>query len=183
MIALSTFSLRPAVLAAGLLFAATSAMPAFGQDGGPGRGPGGRNGGAGIVSQLEGLGLDPATVKTDLEGLSRDERIAYLEGLGISLPEPALHANGIGAQLTALGLDPATVLAGLEGLSKEERRAELEALGVVFPEPPVGRVGIVDQLEALGLDPDTVKAELEGMDRDARRAYLESLGVTVTARR
>lgn len=40
----------------------------------------------GIGAQIEALGLDRAEVRARLDGLSRDERIAYLQSLGVQLP-------------------------------------------------------------------------------------------------
>ena len=41
----------------------------------------------GIAAQIRALGLDQAAVKANLEGLSRDARITYLQNLGVRLPE------------------------------------------------------------------------------------------------
>ena len=41
----------------------------------------------GIGAQIEALGLDRAALKSQLEALSRDERAAYLQSLGVHLPE------------------------------------------------------------------------------------------------
>lgn len=101
-----------------------------------GQGPGGPRA-ANIGSQLEELGFDPDLVRADLDGLSREERRAALEGLGVIIPErPERDGGRIGEQLDALGLDSDEVRASLEGLDRDDRRAALEDLGVVFPERP-----------------------------------------------
>lgn len=41
----------------------------------------------GIGAQIEALGLDRAEIRAKLDGLSREERIAYLQTLGVRLPE------------------------------------------------------------------------------------------------
>jgi hypothetical protein len=41
----------------------------------------------GIAAQISALGLDQAAVKANLEGLSHDARITYLQTLGVRLPE------------------------------------------------------------------------------------------------
>ncbi|MDX2223865.1 MAG: hypothetical protein SFV21_14025 [Rhodospirillaceae bacterium] len=128
MFTLSKTEKLTAALAAAIVAGSLAAAPVSA------RGPGG-----GIVAQLEALGLDPAEVRADLEGLSREERRAYLENLGVELPETpvrdGVRAN-IAEQLEALGLDPEEVRADLEGLSREERRAYLADLGVTIPERP-----------------------------------------------
>lgn len=57
--------------------AAASASVSMAQDSRP----------AGIGVQIEALGLDRAEIRAKLDSLSRDERIAYLQSLGIQLPE------------------------------------------------------------------------------------------------
>ena len=63
---------------------------------------------SGIAAQITALGLDQAAVKATLDGLSRDERITYLQNLGVRLPEtvarplPAL-ADGAAPQFTTSG--------------------------------------------------------------------------------
>lgn len=52
----------------------------------------------GIGAQIEALGLDRAELRARLAGLSRDERIAYLQSLGVHLPE------GVARPETAPGL-------------------------------------------------------------------------------
>ncbi len=49
----------------------------------------------GIGSQIEALGLDRAEVRAKLEGLSRGDRVAYLQGLGVRLPENAARLRPV----------------------------------------------------------------------------------------
>lgn len=60
----------------------------------------------GIGAQIEALGLDRAEVRSKLEGLSRDERIAYLQSLGVQLPEIAARPETTLTPGTALKVIP-----------------------------------------------------------------------------
>lgn len=60
----------------------------------------------GIGAQIEALGLDRAEVRAKLEGLSRDERIAYLQSLGVQLQIGAARPDTAFTPGTALKVNP-----------------------------------------------------------------------------
>lgn len=61
----------------------------------------------GIGAQIEALGLDRADVRAKLEGMSRDERIIYLQSLGVQLPAALARPETAVTPGTALKVSPA----------------------------------------------------------------------------
>ncbi len=79
---------------------------------------------SGIAAQITALGLDQAAVRSALDGLSRADRIAYLQDLGVRLPEtvvrPPAVVDGAAPQFTA---------------ANQTANVRIDSAGVVTPLP------------------------------------------------
>lgn len=59
-----------------------------------------------IGAQLAALGLDRAEIRAKLEGLTRDDRIAYLQSLGVRLPDSVARPKATLSTGSALKVMP-----------------------------------------------------------------------------
>lgn len=98
----------------------------------------------GIGAQIEALGLDRAEVKSKLEGLSRDERITYLQTLGVRLPDGVarLDTASATASLKAVPLNAVNGATTVTALPADGKFTIMPWTGAIDPAITPGNVTV-----------------------------------------